>query len=101
MSSVRANRDAAGRGGKIIYNTTTRGIYNDTRTLDRYRDRNRNYNDCILHSRGFEMTYLCKFCKKELQLLKSPGVNPCTMEEYKCVCGDCWVKYNGKVGEVI
>ena len=47
------------------------------------------------------MTYLCKFCKKELQLLKSPGINPETGKEFKHVCGDCWVKYNGKVGVVI
>lgn len=52
-------------------------------------------------ARGAEMIYLCKLCNKELHLLKSPGINPDTGKEFKCVCGQCWVKYGGVVGEVI
>ena len=40
----------------------------------------------------------CKRCKKELKLLKSPGINPATGQEFGCYCGECWKESKKVIG---
>ena len=47
------------------------------------------------------MTYFCKGCNKELNLLKSMGDNPKTGKAYKAFCSGCWVSLGGVVGQVL